>query len=43
MFVACTPGVGTANTIAGECTAVGDYETKFRGIYTEHFFATASG
>lgn len=24
------------------CTAVGDYDTKFRGIYTEHFFATAS-
>src|SRR5258708_23096809 len=24
MFVACTLGVGTANTIVGECTAVGD-------------------
>jgi hypothetical protein len=42
-FVACAPRAGPADAAAGECTAVGDYETKFRGIYTEHFFATASG
>ncbi len=43
MFVACAPRARTASTAAGQCTAVGDYDTKFRGTYTEHFFATASG
>ena len=40
LFVACAPRAGAAHGTASECTAVGYYDTKFRGIYTEHFFAT---